>query len=82
MPGTEALMMELMEMGRRAVGENAAAILEHTIRKCKTYGKGPEYLPVLFENELSDFQMREAVNAIGRWNYEQRTNAGAKTGPA
>ena len=43
-------------------------ILTHTIRKCELNGKGEGYIPILFENELEDFVMREQINLLGRMN--------------
>lgn len=40
-------------------------ILHHTIRKAIDNGKGEDYIPVLFENELRDFLMRKEINARG-----------------
>ncbi len=38
-------------------------ILNFTIRKCQINGKGKWYVPVLFENELYDYLMREDINS-------------------
>lgn len=43
-------------------------ILRYTIRKCEANGKGDDYIPLLFRNELEDFVMREQINLIGRMN--------------
>lgn len=43
-------------------------ILKHTIRKCELNGKGEDYIPILFENELRDFLMRDAINLRGAMN--------------
>ena len=40
-------------------------ILHHTIRKVKANGKGEDYIPVLFENELEDHLMRQEINRNG-----------------
>lgn len=37
-------------------------ILQHTIRKAELVGKGDEYLPILFQNELEDHVMRQRIN--------------------
>lgn len=50
-------------------------IASHTAAKCELTGKDETYLPILFENELRDYQMRSQINAIGRMNYELH-NAG------
>ena len=43
-------------------------VLRYTIRKAKLNGKGEDYVPILFENELRDFLMRKEINRIGRKN--------------
>ena len=48
-------------------------ILRYTIRKCELNGKGEDYIPILFENELRDFVMREEINALGRMNLCARS---------
>ena len=45
--------------------EETQMILNHTRRKCLLNGKGDEYIPVLFENELCDYVMRSKINKIG-----------------
>ncbi len=37
-------------------------ILEICIRKCLLNGKGPEYLPLLVEDEVKNYLFREEVN--------------------
>lgn len=49
------------------------SILRYTIRKCETNGKGRDYVPILFENELRDFVMREQNNLRGRMNLCARS---------
>ena len=46
-----------------------ADVLKYSIRKCEVIRKGPEYLPVLFENEIEDYQMRKRINEDGRMNH-------------
>lgn len=48
-------------------------ILRYTIRKCEVNGKGEDYVPILFENELRDFVMREEINRRGRMNLCARS---------
>ena len=43
-------------------------VLAYTVRKCEINGKGEDYIPILFENELRDFVMREAINYFGYLN--------------
>ena len=40
-------------------------VLRYSLRKLEAIGKGMDYLPLLFENELRDFVMREEINCIG-----------------
>lgn len=44
------------------------SILSYTKRKAELNGKGPGYVPILFENELRDFVMRKVINYMGREN--------------
>ena len=37
-------------------------ILKHSIRKAELNGKGEDYLPILFRNELEDHVMRQRIN--------------------
>lgn len=43
-------------------------ILTYTIRKCELNGKGSDYIPILYENELRDFLMRREINLRGAMN--------------
>lgn len=45
--------------------EEISSIYEHTARKLALNGKGEDYFPVLFENELEDYLMRRRINAMG-----------------
>lgn len=49
-----------------------ADILAFTHRKCELNKKGEDYVPVLFENELRDYLMREAINFRSEENYKKR----------
>ena len=40
-------------------------VLNYSIRKCEVNGKGADYLPILFENELHDYYTRLAINLKG-----------------
>lgn len=42
-----------------------ADVLIYSAHKLKAIGKGTDYLPPLFENELRDYAMREEINMIG-----------------
>ena len=46
-------------------------IAEYTRRKWERLGYDETYLPILFETELQDYCTRNAINAIGRRNYER-----------
>lgn len=39
-------------------------VLLYSVQKLKIIGKGTDYLPLLFENELRNHAMREEINAI------------------
>lgn len=40
-------------------------VLFHSMRKCVVAGKDESYLPILFENELHDYYMRQEINERG-----------------
>lgn len=44
-------------------------VLKYSIGKLSCIGKGMDYLPLRFDNELRDHAMREAVNRKGAENY-------------
>lgn len=48
--------------------DEAYRILKHTERKAMLCGKGESYIPLLYQNELVDFVMREKVNRAGEAN--------------
>lgn len=48
--------------------EEIDGVLKHTIRKVVLNHKEESYVPILFENELRDSAMREAINYMGRKN--------------
>lgn len=64
----EAVVQTERKLNRDIPNDVSLAVLDHTVRKCERIGKGPEYLPLLFENELSDFYMRQQINAMGGMN--------------
>lgn len=49
--------------------ETADKILAYAKRKCSVSGKPESYLPLLYENELTDHFMRMAINMRGEMNY-------------
>lgn len=52
-------------------------VLEHSYRKLEYIKKPVEYLPILFQNELTDYYMRLEINLKGAVNYVQRMFANA-----
>ena len=48
--------------------EIADEVLAHSKRKCELNHKPDEYLPLLYENELTDYFMRLAINLRGEMN--------------
>lgn len=47
-------------------------VFAYTLRKCEINGKGPDYVPILFENELRDYLMRAYINIKGEQNRRAR----------
>ncbi len=41
-------------------------VLGYTVRKAKIAGQDESYIPLLFEDELRNFAIRNAVNFLGR----------------
>lgn len=54
-----------LRTGRKFDFDTIADVLIYSARKLKAIGKGTDYLPLLFENELRDHVMREEINMIG-----------------
>ena len=50
-------------------------VFAYTLRKCEINGKGPDYVPILFENELRDYLMRAYINIRGEQNRKARLAA-------
>lgn len=48
--------------------EVADEVLAFAKRKCTVSGQPDSYLPLLYENELTDFFMRAAINQRGGMN--------------
>lgn len=46
--------------------EDVLSVLQYAEQKAAQNGKGDDYIPILFENELRDLVMREVINCIGR----------------
>lgn len=53
------------ELGFEIPDEVAGKVLDYSVRKCVVNGKGSDYLPILYENELRDYYMRLAINLKG-----------------
>ncbi len=47
-------------------------VLRFTERKIEINGKGDDYLPILFENELRDYIARAAINVRGLMNLAKK----------
>lgn len=47
-------------------------VFAYTLRKCEINGKGSDYVPILFENELRDYLMRAYINIKGEQNRRAR----------
>ena len=63
--------------------EVADEVLAYAKRKCSVCGKPASYLPLLYENELTDYFMRLAINLRGGANDVRRLQtAGALAGTA
>ncbi len=66
----EDIAAQLYGIVQKVEGENACkfsfdeicSIFSHTSRKCEINGKGEDYIPILFENELTDFLTRREIN--------------------
>lgn len=50
-------------------------VFAYTLRKCEINKKGPDYVPILFENELRDYLMRAHINMRGEQNRKARLAA-------
>lgn len=58
------------EAGHTFTVDEAWEVMTHTVRKARINGKGDDYIPILFENELRDFLMRKYINILGEWRME------------
>lgn len=72
--GREAIMNIVAEVEKElnlTFGpEEIREVLGYTIRKAKIAGQGESYIPLLFEDELRNFAIRDAVNLLG-WEMRQ-----------
>ena len=70
-------IMAAIESAERTLGfaiddETAEDVLAYAKRKCELNHKPDEYLPLLYENELTDYFMRLEINLRGEMNRLQR----------
>jgi len=56
------------EIGYNFSADEIAKIYAYTVRKCEVNGKGGGYVPILFENELTDYLTRFEINRMGGIN--------------
>ena len=56
-------------MGVQFCPKDVYDTLQYTIRKAELNGKDESYIPILLENELRDFLMRNRINFLGRLNH-------------
>lgn len=48
--------------------DEIAKVYAYTVRKCEVNGKGIDYVPILFKNELTDYITRLGINRMGVFN--------------
>lgn len=53
----------------------ADEVLAYAKRKCELNHKPDDYLPLLYENELTDYFMRLYINLRGELNHVRRMQA-------
>lgn len=61
----EAVMVAEIKTGTQFSERTVQDILQHSCRKLRIIKKDLDYLPILFENELTDHVMREQVTMKG-----------------
>lgn len=61
----DALFRTQRDTGHAFTFEEIRSTIVLTTRKAKMNGKGDDYVPVLFENELRDLVMRNRINVFG-----------------
>lgn len=76
-PSVEYEILKAREAAERTLGfaiddETAEEVLAYAKRKCELNHKPDDYLPLLYENELTDYFMRLAINLRGEMNRVQR----------
>ena len=70
-------ILKAKESAEKALGfsiddETAEEVLAYAKRKCELNRKPESYLPLLYENELTDHYMRLAITLRGEMNRVQR----------
>lgn len=65
------------QLGRKIPEGVWLEVLGHSYRKLDYIKKPIEYLPILFQNELTDYYARLEINLKGAANYVQRMFADA-----
>lgn len=60
------------KLGIQIPDEVADEVLRYARRKCELNGKPDSYLPLLYENELTDYFMRLVINLKGEMNRVRR----------
>lgn len=76
----EALKAAEAQTGWMFSADEAYRILKHTERKAELCGKDDDYIPLLYENELRDFVMREKVNRAGEANRYKKMACESRCG--
>ena len=66
-------------LGFSVPDEVADEVLAYAKRKCSVSGKPDSYLPLLYENELTDYFMRKAINLRGGKNHVHGTRTTGAT---
>lgn len=70
-------ILEARQSAERTLGftiddDVAEEVLAYAKRKCELNHKPDDYLPLLYENELTDYFMRLYINLRGEMNHVRR----------
>lgn len=73
-------ILEARQSAERTLGftiddDVAEEVLAYAKRKCELNHKPDDYLPLLYENELTDYFMRLYINLRGEMNHVRRMQA-------
>lgn len=73
-------ILEARQSAERTLGfaiddDVAEEVLAYAKRKCELNHKPDDYLPLLYENELTDYFMRLYINLRGELNHVRRMQA-------